>query len=387
MNPRTRLLAIAALALPLSACRAPWRAHLVREVSGSAALFGQFRAYDGRTGKEVSFGGIVRRCRASDVILFGESHNDAICNQIEAELLYALAMGPRPCALAMEFFETDTQGPLDAYLGGRIAEEAFREMARQKRTYLTSHRPLIEFCRVAGIPVLAANTPRRLVRAYRKSGLPFDEYRAGLDPSEQCWLPTRSDMIGGPYQRRFFEIMKDHIGPTTRPSSQPSSQPSSAPASAPSTQPAGEGGKASAHDALLKSFRSQLLWDDTMAESVANFRSRHPLTRVMLIVGSFHAAFEGGTYVKFRSRRSGDDVLTIVYRTSPDPGFGFDEDDRGAGDIVIYGLVPPRPKKPTSRPTTTAPASRPTTAPASQPSTAPTTSVAPTSRPTTSAPS
>ena len=331
------------------------RPNMVRDRSGSAGLFGQFQAYNARSGDRITFRGVFDRCRDADVVLFGEQHNDAICNQLEAELLAALAAGRRPVALAMEFFEADTQAPLDAYLNGRIGEDAFRDMARQKRAYLTAHRPMIEFCRAAHIPVIAANAPRRLVRALGKSGLPFDEFRASQSPSDRALLPTRSEMLTGPYRDRFFEIMKNHVT-TTAPTSQ----------AAPTSQTA-----ESAAERALKAFRPQLLWDASMAEAVANHRARHERSRVMLVVGSFHVQFEGGTLVKLRQRRPDDAVRTIVYRTSPDTRFEFQEDDRGAGDIVIYGLVPPAPKKSAAAPTSQ-PILRPTTQPTTSPTTLPT---------------
>src|SRR5262245_61929623 len=140
---------------------------LVVETGGSATLFGQFAAFDGRTGSPISFGEVVRRCDAADVVFFGEQHSTSVCNQLEAELLHALARQPRPVALSMEFFETDTQAALDAYLSGRIDEAAFIKQTRQNSDYWLAHRPLIEMCRTWRMPVIAANTPRRLIRAYR----------------------------------------------------------------------------------------------------------------------------------------------------------------------------------------------------------------------------
>lgn len=420
---------VVAAGLMACGCAGPGRGQLAERAGGSAALFGQFRAYDGRSGRPLRFADVVQRCRGADVVLFGEEHNDVVCNELEAQLLSVLAAQPRPVALAMEFFESDTQAALDAYLARRIDEAAFREQARQGRAYVLSHRPLIELCRAGDIPVLAANAPRRLVRSFRTSDLAYAEFRQSLPPADQRWLPVRSAYLSGPYEKRFFEMMSAHEGaaepapagppgmppmpppgmppmppptaesapatpagmppmpspgmppmpppepgepsmplmPPPQAATQPAeaapptdaqptestpagSQPAEPPASAPA--PAREMGSPLN---IERFFRSQLLWDDAMAESLANYRARHPADRVMLIVGGFHVAHRGGTAIKFHQRRPRDRICTVVFRGTPDDKLAFGDEDRGAGDVVIYGIVPPPEKE------------RPATQPASQP--------------------
>ena len=118
-------------------------------------------------------------------------------------------------------------------------------------------------------------------------------------------------------------------------------------------------------------YLAQLLWDDAMAESLVNFRARFPTPRVMLIVGVFHVAHEGGTYTKLRQRRPDDRVVTIVYGSTTDGTFPFQDEDRHAGDIVIYGISPPPKKSEAKRmpPMVTAPTTQPSSAPAEAPAT------------------
>lgn len=363
-------------------CTGAGRVNLAERTGGSAALYGQFQAYDGHSGRAISFAEVVRRCRKADVVLFGEQHSDAVCNQLEAQLLYALAAGRRPVALAMEFFEADTQATLNAYLRGQIDEAPFREQTRQGQAYVLAHRPIIELCRTARIPVLAANAPRRLVGAYRKSGLDYAAYRAGLEPEDQQWLPIANEYFTGPYEDRFLDMMRGHGSggmpapatkgpPTTTPASQPAAvEPPRPPmVSQPATaMPPG--------DSVQRFYRAQLLWDQAMADSLAGFREQFAAHRVMLIAGVFHVARGGGTAAKFRRQRPHDSVITVVYQGTTDGQFAFDEDERGAGDVVMYGLKAP-PKKRGQHPpmptTTTAPSTtrpsgrRPASAPATRP--------------------
>jgi uncharacterized iron-regulated protein len=389
----------------LCGCGGVGRVNLADRTGGSAALFGQFRAYDGHTGRPLSFAEVARRCAGADVVFFGEQHSDSVCNQLEAQLLAALARQKRPVALALEFFEADTQASLDAYLNGRIDEAAFRQQTRQGREYVLSHRPLLELCRATRIPVLAANAPRRLVRAYRTSGLDYEEFRAGLAADEQRWLPLQSGYLTGPYEARFFETMAGHeagggppppattapaTGPTTAPtaaamSEGPRRMPTGAQASAPSappapstmpTQPAATAGappvsqpvgRMSGAMNVDRFYRAQLLWDEAMADALVNFRERFPKHRVMLVVGGFHVQHDGGTAAKFRTRRPHDRVCTLAYSAATDGRLALDQDDRDAGEIVLYGIAPPPEEKLPSMPAPqTSPAgSAPTTTPSS----------------------
>lgn len=298
------------------------------------SVTGEFAAFDGREGAPLTFAEVVTRCRAADVIFFGEEHNNRVCNELQWRLLAALSRAWPRTALAMEFFETDTQADLDLYLRGRIDETAFLERTRQGKGYAESHRPLIELCRREDIPVLAANAPRRLVREFRRSGEDYFRFRSALKPTEFRWLPRQFTYLSGEYRDRFMEITKGH-------------PPVDAPA-------AGDAPTRllSDDEKRERGFLAQLLWDNAMSESLADRRWTHPNERVMLIVGGFHIERGGATATIFRWRRAQDRVCTILYRSASSTD--FDDDDRGAADIVLYGRS--REDRPDIEPVTPAPA-------------------------------
>lgn len=213
MPRNARCLSLAAALLILSGCTPLISRQVQLQTGGNAALFNQFKAYDARTGRLLNFPQLVRMCDDADVIFFGEAHGDTVCNQIQAQLFAALHQARRPLALAMEFFEADTQAALNAYLRERLPELDFREQARQSDAYVLSHRPLIEYCAHANIPVIAANAPRSLVRAYRISETDFDAFCQALPPDDLRWLPTHFEPVAGQYYLRFLDIMGGHSMP------------------------------------------------------------------------------------------------------------------------------------------------------------------------------
>lgn len=262
--------------------------------------------YDGRLGSPTTLDAFVGEALGTDLVVFGELHGDPVGAEYELALLEALdAKGARPVALAMEFFETDTQAHLDAYLAGEMDEETFVKETKRNAAYATTHGPLVEWAKANGAPVIAANAPRQLVSAWRKAEGTYDEYLASLTPEERALLPASTSQVDDAYWERFEALMGE---------------------------------------AMAKPFfRSQSLWDDAMAESMAEFRESHPNHRILFVVGGFHVTEKLGTITKYLQRRPGDRVSSIVMSMSPDGSLAWDPADHHAGDAVL--MVKPPVKK------------------------------------------
>jgi hypothetical protein len=56
-----------------------------------------------------------------------------------------------------------------------------------------------------------------------------------------------------------------------------------------------------------------------------------------------------------RKRRPDDRILTIIYNSTSSTPLKFDEENRGAGDVVIVGIAQPEDPAPTKPAPTTAP--------------------------------
>jgi len=251
--------------------------------------------YDG-TGRPSSMTAFAARCEAADDVLFGELHDHPIAAALQLELLDAMLGQPRPLALALEFFETDHQPAIDDYLADRIDEPTFRTATQRGEGYEASHRPLVERCRAAHMPVLAANAPRRLVKAYRLQDAPYDEWRASLPEEERVLLPEWTRPPDDEHKRRFMELMGPERGPSF--------------------------------------WRSMALWNDAMAETMADYRAGHPEHRVLLVVGAFHVAGRLGVVTQLAARRPADRALVLTMLDERD-SVEFSPEDRGEGDLVV----------------------------------------------------
>src|SRR4030043_783076 len=99
------------------------------------------------------------------VIFIGEEHESRVSHNAELTILKGLAERDPNLVLALEMFERDVQDVLDAYLKGKISEKKFLKQSRPWPNYLEDYRPLIEFAKKKGMPVIAANIPRRAAAA------------------------------------------------------------------------------------------------------------------------------------------------------------------------------------------------------------------------------
>src|SRR4030042_5783585 len=100
-----------------------------------------------------------------NVVFIGEEHDSRVSHHAELTLLKGLAKRDSNLVLALEMFERDVQDILDAYLKRKISEKTFLKQARPWPNYLKDYRPLIAFAKKKGMPVIAANIPRRAAAA------------------------------------------------------------------------------------------------------------------------------------------------------------------------------------------------------------------------------
>src|SRR5262249_19458146 len=143
----------------------------------------------------------------ADVVLVGEEHNDPATHRLELAILEGLARRGRSIIVSMEMFERDTQAAVDDYLVGRINESDVLKSSRPWPNYATDYRPLVEFARIKGWPVIAANVPRKYASQVARDGI------SALDQLAQAERDTVAADISAPkddYFKRFAETMGAH---------------------------------------------------------------------------------------------------------------------------------------------------------------------------------
>jgi uncharacterized iron-regulated protein len=191
------------------------------------------------------------------VIFIGEEHESRVSHHAELTILKGLAERDSNLVLALEMFERDVQDILDAYLKGEITEKKFLKQARPWPNYPKDYRPLIELAKKKGIPVIAANVPRRAAATVAMA----NKVSPHVMGEDSRYLPKTLHLKSKEYYKRFASSMEEmpHFAPM----------------------------KGMRMDGL---FKAQVLKDSVMAASVEPFLDR----RTLFCCGHFHSDYHLG---------------------------------------------------------------------------------------------
>lgn len=208
------------------------------------------------TGYLVTDQTVVDHALRARIIYVGEIHDNLATHRIQEQLLEALHRNnPGRVTLAMEMFTPSQQPVLDRWSAGELPEKDFLKAVDWYNSWgfdFTLYRDLLNYCRDHGIKILALNAERDL--KHKLSRTPIAE----LTPQERALLPEME--FDDPYHQAMTSAF--HAGH-------------------------------SMSDAAAEGFqRVQTLWDETMAENLANYvASQESNHQVMVVAGGNHIAY------------------------------------------------------------------------------------------------
>jgi uncharacterized iron-regulated protein len=170
-----------------------------------------YQLYDSK-GKKVSFEKMTTAAKQSELVLFGEFHDNPIAHWLQLELTQRMfAEHGSNLQLGFEMFEQDQQAVLSAYINGEIPDEKLKDTLRLWPNYQTDYAPLVEFAKGKGLSCVATNIQRKYASMLFKKG------RAALDT-----LPEHIKQQMAPLSFAFdttlsqYQAMKEmgaHMGP------------------------------------------------------------------------------------------------------------------------------------------------------------------------------
>ena len=145
-------------------------------------------------GREVSYKKMVKTISKSDVVLFGEFHNNPIIHWLEYEVASDLNL-KRKLILGAEMFETDNQKEVNRYLNNEISQKGLDTLARLWSNYYTDYKPLLDFSKKNKLPFVATNIPRHFATKVYHEGLESlqelsDEDKKWIAPQPILYDPT-----------------------------------------------------------------------------------------------------------------------------------------------------------------------------------------------------
>lgn len=162
-------------------------------------------------GKKVSYKKLLKASQKTQVVLFGEYHNNAISHWLELELTKDLAEN-KSIILGAEMLEADNQKQLDQYLNGEINQKQLDSTARLWPNYKTDYKPLVDFAKENNLQFIATNIPRRFASMVSKKGF---EALESLSNEEKLWIAPQPFPYDAslPGYVEMMKMMGDHTSP------------------------------------------------------------------------------------------------------------------------------------------------------------------------------
>jgi uncharacterized iron-regulated protein len=306
-------------------------------VGDTAYVAGEYRVYDG-AGEPASIDDIVAAMGDHQVVFIGEAHDDPTGHMLEAELLKrayetygapgANGGSPRPIALSLEFFQHDVQLVLDEYLADLITEKAFRTDSRPWPRYETDYRPLIEYSKENGLPVIAANAPRRYTTRVTMNGR---ESLNDLSPEALSYIaPLPYGQPSEAYRDQWIQVISEVM------------EEEGMKCGVPVEQLAAEEGEevvarapVGSHGNMGNQLSSQVLWDATMAWWITRYLEEQPDALLLHMVGGFHVERGTGTPEHLEAYRPGTSRMIVVLQPVEDIDTFEPAPEGEWGDFVI----------------------------------------------------
>ena len=219
------------------------------------------------------------------VVYVGETHSAYRDHLVQLELLRQLYNANPEMAIGVEWFHARFQNHLDDYIQERISEKELlsrTEYYTRWRFDYRLYRPIMQFAREHGIPVIALNASKELIRAISSGGID------NLSDEMKKQLPSSYDFTNAAYEQKLKVVYDMH----------------------------------SERSSEFRWFHeAQLTWDETMADNVAKYLDANPAHRMIVFAGSGHVAHRHGIPSRVQRRLDVNDATVLTFKDSQfDPG-------------------------------------------------------------------
>ena len=251
-----------------------------------------------KDGKEVTVEKMVKSLAKSDVVLFGELHNNPICHWMQLSVTESIFEKNGKLTLGAEMFESDGQLLINEYFEGQISKKSFEKEMRLWDNYKTDYKPLLEFANTNKLKFVATNIPRRYASMVNHNG--FESLDALSDEAKKYIMPL--PMIYDTLNPSAQKMLKMDFGH-------------------------GVGGPR-----VESMVKSQSTKDATMAHFI--LENIEKKTTFIHYQGDFHSANYGGIYWYLNYWESKLEVMTIS-TVEADGDLTFKEEYAEMGDYIL----------------------------------------------------
>ena len=207
---------------------------------------------------------ILQQLLKARIVYLGETHDSIQDHQAQLAIIQEMQRQNRKIAIALEMFQRPFQSVLDQYLAGKLTEEQLIEQTEYNQRWRFPweyYAPIMRFAKENKLPLLALNTPTEVTRKVATKGL------KSLTTEEKKHIPPVSEIRtdNAAYRQMLLEVYQQH-------------------------QKAAQGNST----AFERFLQAQVLWDETMAEKIAEFVKANPDYQVVVLAGKGHIVYGYG---------------------------------------------------------------------------------------------
>ncbi|WP_298396004.1 ChaN family lipoprotein [Flavobacterium sp.] len=187
-----------------------WSVLLFFTISLQAQDKSPYQLFD-KNGNKVTYDKLIYASLKTQVVLFGEYHNNSISHWLQLELTKDVAVSKK-VVLGAEMIEADNQKQLNQYLKGEINQKQLDSTARLWQNYATDYKPLVDFAKENKFDFIATNIPRRYASMVSKKGF---EALATLTEEEKTWIAPQPIPYDAslPGYVEMLKMMGEHTSP------------------------------------------------------------------------------------------------------------------------------------------------------------------------------
>lgn len=245
---------------------------------------------------------VIESISEKKIIYVGELHETFAHHAVQLDIIKELYKKNKKLAVGMEMFQRPFQKTLDDYIAERIGEKEFLKKSEYFKRWgfdYNLYKPILDFAMANKIQVVGLNMEKEIINKVSEKGMD------SLTDEDKKTVPSEMDYSNEKYRERINRAFKMH-----------------------------KDWKEKKFDNF---YQSQIIWDETMAQSIDAFLRKNQEYQFVVIAGQGH--LEYGTGIPGRTYRRNRESYSIVL---------IDADiEKGIADHVIFpkeveGVVSPK---------------------------------------------
>jgi uncharacterized iron-regulated protein len=201
------------------------------------------------TGLKVSFDQMQNAISSSRVIYIGETHDNIEAHRAQLEIIQDLAKRfPGKISVGMEMFRRSAQQNLNQWNKGELSSGIFKKLFRKHwGNGYELYKSIFEFLHKNNIPLIGLKSSKKTEDTFRNNDQPGQNDLPKIDFNDRYHRPFSMSIFGG-------------------------------------------------HQAMEKPYRMLLLWEETMAQTVADFliNPSNINSKLVILAGGFHVQYGFG---------------------------------------------------------------------------------------------